>query len=58
MMGNRDVELVAIVPLNLGISAQSMHAVYPIALYEGKEKRSELEKDLGWIAAHLRSMEK
>ena len=58
MMGNRDVELVAIVPLNLGISAQSMHAVYPIALYEGKEKRSELEKDLGWIAPQLRSMEK
>ena len=57
MMGNRDVELVAIVPLNLGISAQSMHAVYPIALYEGKEKRSELEKDLGWIAPQLRSME-
>ena len=58
MMGSRDVELVAIVPLNLGVAPQSLHAVYPIAMYEGKEKREELEKDLGWVAPEMRMLEK
>jgi hypothetical protein len=56
-MGSRDVELVALVPLNLGVAAQSLHAVYPLALYEGKEKREELEKDLGYLSAELRVLE-
>jgi hypothetical protein len=58
MMGSHEVELVALVPLNLGVAAQSLHAVYPLALYEGKEKRVELEKDLGWISPELRVLEK
>lgn len=36
---------------------QSLHAVYPIALYEGKENRAELEADLGWLRPELRRME-
>jgi hypothetical protein len=33
---------VALTPMNLGLNPQSLHSVFPIALYEGKESREAL----------------
>ena len=52
-LGSRNCELVALTPMNLGYNPNSLHSIFPLMLYEGKERRDDLNAVLSPLNTQL-----
>ena len=55
-LGSRNCELVTLTPMNLGYNPNSLHSIFPLMLYEGKERREDLKAVLSPLNTQLKQL--